>query len=159
MSASLYAAVGAMSRPALARRSLMSAMDMRSRGVTAGTDSASGSLAAGAKASERSGDFECKAADGGTNSGRGTWLRRPLAPGRSGAELSDGRPRKAPIRIALRILAGAGTALRSGGGNFWAIGRKFRRGTDPRTGMEEGRVGDEVVSGIQMGMAMASAGR
>jgi hypothetical protein len=60
MSASLYAAVGATSRPALARRALISAMVMRSRGATGGTGSASGSLAAVARASEQSCDVEWK---------------------------------------------------------------------------------------------------
>lgn len=103
MSASLYAAVGAMRRPAFARRSLMSAIVTRFRGTAAGTGSASGSLAAGARASERSWDFECMADDGGTENRRGTRFRRPFTLEWIGAVLGGGRLRRAPVRIAVRI--------------------------------------------------------
>ncbi|KAL2144158.1 hypothetical protein VTI28DRAFT_9533 [Corynascus sepedonium] len=81
----------------------MSAIVTRFRGTAAGTGSAPGSLAAGARASERSWDFECMADDGGTENRRGTRFRRPFTLEWIGAVLVGGRLRRAPVRIAVRI--------------------------------------------------------
>jgi hypothetical protein len=100
----------------LARRALISAMVIRSRGATGGTGSASASLAAVPKASEQSCDVEWKYEEHPPGSRRVVQPRRPLSPEWSGAEADGGRPRRAPVRMALRISAGAERNARSGAG-------------------------------------------